>query len=291
MALIFNEGGVASEPAGNGARRQRLLTAARVPGTAILLDRIALDAGAETALAVPSGSVAWLQGLDGAVTLTHAGGEAALSKANVALLPPGFAGTLRAAHRKVYLYAPMDEHKVFTAGSTPTVVHVDGIGQVGLSTCFDGDHPAYARQLRHMGARVVIEPCAYETAAESWWDVLYPANALANGQWWVMVNQCGGELLGKSRIIAPDGSITAEAGSGISFMSDSLITFQPAIEEPSNMMPSAKASSSISLESMVTCCILPRGSVKRRSTNLTSSSLIFFVTLLASAIVLPCHWH
>ena len=33
--------------------------------------------------------------------------------------------------------------------------------------------------------------------------------------------------------------------SGISFMSDSLITFQPAIEEPSNMMPSEKASSSI----------------------------------------------
>jgi predicted amidohydrolase len=120
-------------------------------------------------------------------------------------------GTLRAAHRKVYLYTPMDEHKVFSAGSTPTVVHVDGIGPVGLSTCFDGDHPAYARQLHHLGARVVIEPCAYETAAESWWDVLYPANALANGQWWVMVNQCGRELLGKSRVIAPDGSITAEA--------------------------------------------------------------------------------
>ena len=28
--------------------------------------------------------------------------------------------------------------------------------------------------------------------------------------------------------------------------------------------------------SMVTCCILPRGSVKRRSTNFTSLSLIFF---------------
>src|SRR5262245_60711198 len=74
-------------------------------------------------------------------------------------------------------------------------------------------------------------------------------------------------------------------------MSDSLITFQPAIEEPSNMMPSVKASSSMILASMVTCCIFPRGSVKRRSTNLTSSSLIFLVTLLASAIVLPCDWH
>ncbi len=91
-------------------------------------------------------------------------------------------------------------------------MHVDGIGgAVGLSTCFDGDHPAYARQLNRLGARVVVAPCAYEVAAESWWDVLYPANALVNGQWWVMANQCGDELLGKSRVIAPDGSVAAQA--------------------------------------------------------------------------------
>lgn len=132
-------------------------------------------------------------------------------------------GTLRAAHRKVYLYSPMGEDKVFTAGGEATVVQVDGIGMVGLSTCFDGDHPAYARELHKRGARVVIETAAYETAAESWWDVLYPANALANGQWWVMANQCGGQLLGKSRIIAPDGSIAVQAsrvgeGEGAEFL-------------------------------------------------------------------------
>ena len=97
------------------------------------------------------------------------------------------------------------------AGVEATVVAAAPIGTIGLSTCFDGDHPAYARQLHTLGARVVVEPAAYETAAESWWDVLYPANALANGQWWVMANQCGGALLGKSRIIAPDGSIAAQA--------------------------------------------------------------------------------
>ena len=32
-----------------------------------------------------------------------------------------------------------------------------------------------------------------------------------NGQWWIMVNQCGEDLLGKSRIIAPDGSVAAQA--------------------------------------------------------------------------------
>src|ERR1700727_1836335 len=80
---------------------------------------------------------------------------------------------------------------------------------------------------------------------------------------------------------AKNGSMQAEEGSGISVMSDSLIARQPAIEEPSNISPSEKASSSISVWSKVTCCHLPRGSVKRRSTYLTSLSLIAFRTSLA----------
>ena len=46
---------------------------------------------------------------------------------------------------------------------------------------------------------------------------------------------------------AKNGSMHADVGSGISVMSDSLIALQPAIEEPSNISPSAKASSSISV--------------------------------------------
>src|ERR1700686_3718156 len=64
-------------------------------------------------------------------------------------------------------------------------------------------------------------------------------------------------------------------------MSDCLMAFQPAIDEPSNIKPSAKTSSSIRPTSNVTCCHLPRGSVKRRSTYFTSLSLIDFRTSLA----------
>src|SRR5215470_4558875 len=73
----------------------------------------------------------------------------------------------------------------------------------------------------------------------------------------------------------------ALAGSGIRFMSDSWIAFQPAIEEPSNIWPSAKVSSDIMETSKVTCCHLPRGSVNRKSAYLTSLSLIIFITSLA----------
>src|ERR1700759_209999 len=91
-------------------------------------------------------------------------------------------------------------------------------------------------------------------------------------------------------VSAKNGSIVAVTGSGIRHMSDSLIAFQPAIEEPSNMVPSVKMSSSIILISKVTCCHLPRGSVKRRSTYLTSLSLIDLRTSFAVFIKTPLRY-
>ena len=86
---------------------------------------------------------------------------------------------------------------------------------VGLPVCFDGDFPETARALRLAGARVVVQASAYELEAESWWDGLYPARALENGQWWVMSNQCGrtpsGTLLGGSQIISPLGRVVSRA--------------------------------------------------------------------------------
>jgi hypothetical protein len=67
-------------------------------------------------------------------------------------------------------------------------------------------------------------------------------------------------LLGEERVDI------GRAGSGISFMSDWSMPFQPAIDEPSNMKPSSMKSSSTTSAITVTCCSLPRGSVKRRST-------------------------
>src|SRR5664279_6356422 len=60
-----------------------------------------------------------------------------------------------------------------------------------------------------------------------------------------------------SLVSAKNGSMQAETGSGIRHMSDSWIAFQPAIDEPSNIWPSAKVSSSIMPTSNVTCCHLP----------------------------------
>ena len=55
--------------------------------------------------------------------------------------------------------------------------------------------PRWRARCAAPGARIVLHPAAYEVAAERWWDVLYPANALANGQWWISVNQCGDDAV------------------------------------------------------------------------------------------------
>ena len=86
-----------------------------------------------------------------------------------------------------------------------------GAGMVGLTVCFDRDFPEVARAMRDAGARLVVQPSAYEAAARVWWRTLYPAHALSNGQWWVLANQCGtnpsGTLLGESQVISPPGDV------------------------------------------------------------------------------------
>src|SRR5476651_1580126 len=87
-----------------------------------------------------------------------------------------------------------------------------------------------------------------------------------------------------SVVCAVKGSSTAVEGSGIRIMSDSLMAFQPEIDEPSNITPSVNVSSSVAEAIRAVCCHLPRGSVKRKSTNFTSFSFIIARTALASIV-------
>src|ERR1700757_5141417 len=89
-----------------------------------------------------------------------------------------------------------------------------------------------------------------------------------------------------SDVCAANGSSTAVEQSGTSIMSDSLIAFQPAIDEPSNITPSFRKSSVIVRTWCARCCHFPRGSVKRKSTYLTSCSLIISMTFWVSDIAI-----
>ena len=77
--------------------------------------------------------------------------------------------------------------------------------------------------------------------------------------------------------------------SGINFISDSSIDFHPAIDDPSNINPPSRKSSSTSSFITVTCCKRPRGSVNLISTYLMSSSAMRFTRSLA-LILSPFHY-
>src|SRR6187397_2377921 len=73
-------------------------------------------------------------------------------------------------------------------------------------------------------------------------------------------------------------SIHADAGSGMTSMSEALIAFQPRMLEPSNPSPSVKISSLYSVSVVVKCCQEPGRSVNLKSTSFTSWSLIILLT-------------
>ncbi len=128
-------------------------------------------------------------------------------------------GHLAAWHRKTHLYAPTLEHSVFAAGERLTTFDDPMLGRVGLVAGFEADVPEVARALALRGARLVLAPSAAEVERAPAWDLLHPAWALANSQWWVQANQAGSHaswtLLGQSRIIAPTGTVVAEASTAV----------------------------------------------------------------------------
>lgn len=114
MATIFNQDTVAGKSEGHGVIRQRLLTAERVPGTAVLLDRVTLSPGADAPLTVPSTGLAWLEVLDGNLLIERNGDHHTLTDANVALLPSAFAATISA-----------DDSVTLLLGEVPNVARLD----------------------------------------------------------------------------------------------------------------------------------------------------------------------
>jgi predicted amidohydrolase len=124
-------------------------------------------------------------------------------------------GQLVARHRKTHLFTPTLEHTVFTAGDHLTTFADPALGLVGLVVGFEGDFPEVARTLALRGAHLVLAPAAYGVESAPAWDLLHPALALTNSQWWVQANQAGSHqtstLLGASRIVAPTGTVVAQA--------------------------------------------------------------------------------
>ena len=100
-----------------------------------------------------------------------------------------------------------------TCAGTQLKVIDTPVGRVGLSVCYDVRFPEFYRQLREMGADILIVPAAFTfDTGKVHWHTLLKARAIENLSYVVAANQ-GGEhqngrkTYGHSMIVSPWGNI------------------------------------------------------------------------------------
>lgn len=129
--------------------------------------------------------------------------------AAIAIDPSG----VRALYRKIHLFD--DEKEWFDPGDLGFVV-VDLAGaRVGLMICFDWRFPEAARSLALAGAQVIAHP---SNLVQPHCQAAIVTRALENRVFVAMANRIGREehagisvtFTGRSRIVAPDGSVLVE---------------------------------------------------------------------------------
>lgn len=86
-------------------------------------------------------------------------------------------------YRKINLFAPMAEDKIFSAGQTPVVAWVKINGMeigLGLITCFDLRFPELARHLVYEGADILLVSALWPLVRRRHFDILLAARAVEN---------------------------------------------------------------------------------------------------------------
>ncbi|MBC5806828.1 MAG: hypothetical protein DLM53_05745 [Candidatus Eremiobacter antarcticus] len=130
-------------------------------------------------------------------------------------------GRVAGRYAKNYLWS--FDSRWFARGDSIPVFDSD-FGPIGMMICADGRVPEIARELVRLGAWLILDPTAwvgYGASAESMQnpqvDYMLAVRAFENGVWIAAADKCGSEYgavhyVGRSRIVAPDGTTVAEAG-------------------------------------------------------------------------------
>jgi predicted amidohydrolase len=117
-----------------------------------------------------------------------------------------------ASYRKIHLpFLGID--RFTTPGDRPFAVHDLGGLRLGMNICYDGGFPESSRVLTLLGADLVVLPTNWPTTALGVVP-LSQARALENHIFYAAVNRVGEErgfrFIGRSRLVACDGSLLAE---------------------------------------------------------------------------------
>lgn len=120
--------------------------------------------------------------------------------------------------RKMHLFGPMGEDRVFTPGSLPGTFSIEACGRkliAGAAICYDLRFPELTRRLAVMGAEIILISALWPMARRSHLELLSRARAVENQCFVVLANGYGmsgdTELAGASAIYAPDGRSALKA--------------------------------------------------------------------------------
>ena len=134
--------------------------------------------------------------------------------ANAALLV-GADGRRMLNYRKMHLWGGFEE-AIFQPGGLGDLVDIGGL-KTGILICFDLDHPVTMQDLAARGADLVLVLSATTRPYDVVPMAQVPARAYENALFVAFCNQAGPQngfdLVGRSTVCAPDGSVVARAGS------------------------------------------------------------------------------
>lgn len=126
------------------------------------------------------------------------------------------AGRVVAVYRKLHLYdaAGTRESDSVTPGDGPlTTFDVDGF-RIAMMTCYDIRFPELARLLADRGADLIAVPTSWMRGPlkEMHWLTFCRARAIENTVYIAGACQTGGDRIGHTTVVAPDGVAEASAG-------------------------------------------------------------------------------
>lgn len=134
----------------------------------------------------------------------------------------GADGQLLANHQKQLNSPGSFEENYFTTGNKTTSLTYCGVN-ISIVICYEIEFPESIRNAAVDGVHLVLVP----TALVSQWEIVatcvVPTRAFENGVWIAYANHAGREngfeYLGGSKIVAPDGVVTVDAGNEASLIS------------------------------------------------------------------------
>ncbi len=117
-------------------------------------------------------------------------------------------------YRKINLFSPMNEDKVFLPGTAPGLFETK-FGKIGAAICYDLRFPVVFNNLKKLGAQMIFVPAAFPRVRINDWKNLLIQRAQENQTTIIGVNAVGddgtNEFGGSTMVVDSNGKVLQQA--------------------------------------------------------------------------------